>query len=345
MGWDEDQEQDGFVTFRHFLSWKSLYYDVLLPGLRLAGPDRADRVLAALGHGLAAAWPARRSDLTTALERARLALDADWDLVAVRRELEVGILRFQARDYLLDGLDDGAFFDRFDVHGAEHLASARGEGRGVILVAAHFGNYAASMQWVFRRGIPFRLLLERMQHCSRYLNSQYDIATGPCPQSGFFLRRNMPPEVAAQRIFRTRTALREGMAVYLKGDVPWNGANTRPGKFLGHVRPFQSLWAEFAARFRAPVVPIFCTHLPAGRFRLTFDAPWNVSKGEEGSAVTRYLARVEDEIRAHPAEAVAHLLWNCYGDPTDPELALSKRGGHGRPKRSIARVTRSISTA
>jgi hypothetical protein len=73
------------------------------------------------------------------------------------------------------------------------------------------------------------------------------------------------------------------------------------------------------------VIPVFCTHQPGGRLALTFDAPWNVTRGDEDRAVARYLARLEAEVLAHPADAVAHLLWHCYGPESDPDRALSKR--------------------
>jgi lauroyl/myristoyl acyltransferase len=325
-------EKDASVTFRHFLSWKSLFYDALIPGLQRLGPARGDRVLSALGHIQARTRPSRRRELSTALDRVGAALGADWDRGATLAELEVNALRFLARDYLLDDIAEDAFFGRFEVQGAEHLDAALGAGRGVILVGSHLGNHLAAMHWMFRRGVPLRLLIQRVTHCSRELRTRFDVATGPHPQSGFFLRRDLTPAVASQRIFRTRSALRDGMAVYLKGDVPWMGANTRPGRFLGVERRFQSLWAEFAGLFRAPVIAVFCTHQPGGggRLALSFDPPWTVTRGDEDRAVARYLARLEAEIAAHPADASAHLLWNCYGPETDPEYSLSK---HRKPRR------------
>jgi lauroyl/myristoyl acyltransferase len=326
-----------FVTLRHVLSWKTLFYDLLLPVIQRMGPARGDAALSALGHALATTWPPRRHELTGALRRVGAALGTDWDLAKATAQLEVNVLRFLARDCLLDGTDDDAFFGRFDVQGAEHLQAALGGGRGVILVGCHLGNHLSAMHWMYRRGIPLRLLIQRVPHCSRYLRSQFDVDTGPHPQAGFFLRRNLTPEVASKRIFRTRSALRDGLAVYLKGDVPWFGANTRPGRFLGHERPFQSLWAEFAGLFRAPVVPVFCTHRPGGRFALVFDPPWTVERGDEATAVARYLSRLEAEIVANPADAVAHLLWNCYGPTDDPERALSK--GRRQSRQEKRRVT------
>jgi lauroyl/myristoyl acyltransferase len=311
----------GFVTFRHFLSWKPLFYDTFLPILRRLGPVRGDAVLEGLGRSLATVWPPRRAELAEALQRVRDQLDAPWDLEEIRTALEGNAIRFLARDCMLEGADDADFFARFDVSGFEHVQEARDRGRGVIVVGCHLGSHLSGMHWLYRRGVPLRLLIQRPQHVSHDLQRWFDDRDGPHAQSGFFLRRDLTPEVGSQRVFRTRAALRDGMVVYVKGDVPWVGSNTRPGRLLGFERTFQSLWAELAALFRAPVVPMFCRHRPGGRFALNFDPAWTVARGEEGSAVARYLERLESEILAHPADAVAHLLWPCYGPPSRREYA------------------------
>jgi lauroyl/myristoyl acyltransferase len=301
------------VTFRHFLSWKPLFYDGLLPLCRALGPAKGDAVLATVGRSLSAAWPPRRKELLEPLERIREALGADWDLPETLAALEENVLRFLARDCTLDGDSDERFFERFDVKGLEHFESAQRSGRGVILVGSHLGGHLSAPHWLYRRNTPLRMLIQRPQHISRLLQSRFDDGTSLHSQRGFFLRRNLTAEEASKRVFRTRAALRDGLIVYLKGDVPWTGPNTRPGRLLGQSLSFQSLWAEFAALFRAPVVTTFCTHLPRGRYALTFDPAWTVTRGGEESAVARYLDRLEREIAAHPSDAVAHLLWPCYG--------------------------------
>jgi lauroyl/myristoyl acyltransferase len=323
------------VTFRHFLSWKPLFYDGLLPALRALGPARGDAILGGVGRLLATAWPPRREELAGALRRVRDAIGADWDEAEVLPRLEANVPRFLARECLLDDAADADFFGRFDVRGFEHLEAARSLGRGVILVGCHLGAHLSAPHWLYRRGIPLRMLIQRPQHVSKRLQAEFDVADGPHPQSGFFLRRFLTPEEASKRIFRTRAALRDGVVVYLKGDVPWSGPNTRPGRLLGHERTFQSLWADFAALFRAPVVPVFCTHQHGGRYDLTFDPCVTVTRGAEGDAVAWYLARLDDEIRAHPADAVAHLLWPCYGPDLGPEVAPPPKPRRRRPSERV----------
>ena len=57
---------NAMVTFRHFMSWKPLFYDGLLPALRVLGPSRGDAILGAFGT-LLASWPPRRRELLRAL--------------------------------------------------------------------------------------------------------------------------------------------------------------------------------------------------------------------------------------------------------------------------------------
>ena len=304
------------MTFRHFLSWKPLFYNGLLPALRMLGPTRGDAILGGLGR-VTALWPWRRRELHLALMRLRSATGSVWEIPAKRAALEANVFRYLARDCQLDGASDEDFFGRFDVQGFEHLQEALKQGRGVILVGSHLGAHLSANHWIYRQGLAQKLLTQRPQRLSRYQSDKYDFADDPNPQSGFFLKRNLPPGEAAKRIFRTRKALRNGEIVYLTGDVPWTGPNTRPARFLGHRLTFLSLWAEFAALFGSTVVMVFCTHQPGGRQALTFEPLGTIEHGEEGEAVERYIGRLEEQIAAHPEDAVAHLLWSCYGPPLE----------------------------
>jgi lauroyl/myristoyl acyltransferase len=298
------------VRLRHLLCWKAVFYDAVLPALRVLGPGASDAVLAGMGR-LAAAWPPKRRSLEGALARASAVLQADWDVTATRRALAMNSARFQARDYLLDISADQALA-RFDVRGFEHVESAMGRGHGVIVLGSHLGAYLAGLHWMLRRGVALRLLVQRPRHLSAAFRRLLDRHEGPHPQSSFFLKRGLPPAEAAVRMLRARDALRDGLAVYFSGDVPWSFINARPGRLLGKERTFLSVWADLAVVARSPVVPMFCTHRAGGRFALAFDPPWEIPPGGQATAVTRFLARLEAAIVAHPADAIAHLTWPCY---------------------------------
>jgi phosphatidylinositol dimannoside acyltransferase len=299
---------------RRVLSWKFVFYDLLMPVLRMLGPTRGDAILAFLGRLAMAVRPGRRKRFRASLERARAALDADWSIETTWPALAANTARFLARDYPLDRQSDEAVLDRFEVRGFERLCATLADGRGAILVGSHLGAHIAGVHWLYRRGVSLRLLVQRPRHVSRELNRRFD-AGGPHPQVELFLRRDLSRAVAVERVFRARAALRDGMAIYLNGDIPWTGPNTCAGRLLGRPQRFLAIWTELAVLTSAPVFLVFCMHLPGGRFALEIEAMGHLHSGEEESAVADYLKQLEARIEASPADAVAHLAWPCYVSP------------------------------
>ncbi|WP_422928304.1 hypothetical protein [Singulisphaera sp. PoT] len=320
------------MKLRHILSWKTLFYELALPALRRLGPRRCDSILTLLGRA-SLLWPGKRRALIQALRRARWVLRTDWDPKALRPELAANAVRFLARDYPLDVEEDAEVFSRFDVTGFEPLEQALAERRGAILVGCHLGAHISGVHWLYRRGVPLRMLVQRPRHVSHALDRQFD-RDEPHLQSSFFLRRDLTAGEATERLLRARAALRDGLAVYLAGDIPWTGQNSRPGRLVGQYRKFLSVWTDLATITGVPVFFVFCNHLPGGRYALRIDAPRRVASGKESEAVTEYLARLDAEIGQHPTDAVAHLLWPCYGPPH-----LGSRGVATRPSRRVATIS------
>jgi lauroyl/myristoyl acyltransferase len=314
------------VRLRDILSWKFLFYYLLIPTLRLGGPSFCDAVLTALGRAIGALWLPRRWQHLAALKRARSALRAAWSAEDLRPELAAATFRFLARDYPLDGTRDAALRGRFTVEGLEPLQAALARRQGAIVVGSHLGAHLAGLHGLYRLGVPLRLLVQRPGHVSAELNRWFDRSDVPYPQSRFFVRRDLSPVMAVERILRVRAALRDGLAVYVTGDIPWDGPNSRPGRLLGQTRRFLSVWADLAAQTRVPVFLVFCNHQAGGRYALTIDPPWTLHRGDEPAAVVRYLHRLEQKIAADPADAVAHLLWPCYGPPARHAVVALRPG-------------------
>jgi lauroyl/myristoyl acyltransferase len=310
------------VTHRHLFTWKFWFYDVGLPLLRRLGPARADALLGTIGSWLARVQPKLRAKAGESLARARAALDADWD-GPVLDTLLANVPRFLARDYPLDTVDDELALSRFDVTGLSHLDAALADGRGLVLVGSHLGAHVAGLHWLHRQGVPVRLLVQRPKHISRTLQIRFDRPDSH-PQAKFFLRRGLTTGEAADRILRARAALRDGLAVYLNGDIPWTGPNARPGTLLGLTRPFLAVWTDLAVLARSPVIFVTCVHAPRGRFAIDFSPPLDLAPGDENRAVTTYLAHLETAITAHPADAVAHLTWPCFG-PGIPVMPCERK--------------------
>ena len=265
-----------------------------------AGPDarRRDPGLAGpAGDGAAAAAPgsdfAPRSCVparpSMRIGRSR----STWPALAANAA------RFLGRDYPLDRQSDEAVLSRFDVRGYERLRATLSAGRGAILVGSHLGAHIAGVHWLFRRGVPLRLLVQRPRHVSRELNRRFD-AGGPHPQAEMFLRRDLSPAVAVERVFRARAALARRPGDLLERRHPWTGPNTCAGRLLGRPQRFLAIWTELAVLTNAPVFLVFCTHLPGGRFALEIEAIGHLHSGEEESAVADYLKQLEARIEASP---------------------------------------------
>ena len=259
------------MTFRHLLSWKFGFYELLLPALRRLGPARCDAILGGLGRLIAALWPPRRTELTGA-RSGEAALGADWDPEAVRPALAANCgpvpgPRLPPRRPPTTTSSPGS------TSGASRTSKPRSAAAaGPSWWGATWGATSRRCTGSYRRGVPLRLLVQRPRHVSSELDRRFD-RDGPHPQSGFFLRRDLSPALAAERLLRARAALRDGLAVYLSGDIPWSGPNTRPGRLLGRTRPFLSVWADLAVLTRVPVFLLFCTHRPGGRYALTIEPP------------------------------------------------------------------------
>src|SRR5262249_54739137 len=159
----------------------------------------------------------------------------------------------------------------FEVSGEASLRDALEAGRGAVLVGGHLGAHVAAFHWLYRAGIPLRLMVQRPHHVSNALTREFD-RVDPEPQSGFFLRRALEPGECVARVLRAGAALRSGHAVYFPGDIPWTGPNTRPGRLLGQPHRLLSIWADLASLTGAPIFFTFCTHRAGGRFSLTFEA-------------------------------------------------------------------------
>ena len=296
---------------RHVFRWKFVFHTLILPTLRRLGAENADRALGFLGRFVARSLPGRVRYMAAALQAGSEILDASWPVDSLVPRLAADTARFQARDYALEGLDDDAFFSRFDVRGSHRLMGSIKSGRGAILVGCHFGAHLSAVHWLYRRGIPLSLLAQRPNHVSPTLERYFDAASRN-PQTDLFLQRGIRPIDAAQHLLVARDAIRRGSAVYLNGDIPWDGPNTRTGTILGQQHRLLITWIELALLTGSPVFWVFCTHEDGGRFALDIEPVETIARGEENLVLDRYLAELNARIANDPTEAVAHLLWPCY---------------------------------
>lgn len=322
---------------RRMFTWKFYFYELLLPGLGAMPPARADAIVRSAGWASTYFRPGRRARLKAAMDRVDAHLKRDGGKSGWRALAE-SASRFTARDYPLDGATDAEALARFDVAGFDDVQEAMARGRGAILVGSHLGAHVAGMHWLFRRGLPIRALVQRPKHVSRELDRRFDAPSAAYPQAEFFLRRDLAPAAAVERMMQARAALRDGHALYLNGDIVWDGSNTRTCRLLGREHQFLAVWAELACLTRAPVFFTFCRHLDAGRFAIEFKRLDPATPSRPEHLLAAYLAEVESQVAVDPSEAVAYLTWPCYIDA--PEAAVAHASHPAGPPAPALRARR-----
>jgi lauroyl/myristoyl acyltransferase len=249
----------------------------------------------------------------SAVAEAARRLGCEWDPRVVSRKLARQTYRWRARDFLLDGRSDRRIAPWFKVIGREHLDAAVAQGKGVVLLANHFGSHLLTSHWLFRNGYPLRWFSEKPRNVSKYMTRQFD-TDGPLGQARMFISRRSTPADAASSILRASRALGAGMIVKVACDVRWCGNHTAQARFLGHPQSFSKTWINLAAISGATVVPVFCQMDERGIYHLEFlpgyqvpkDAPRN---GQDAWWVQNALNVVEERVRHYPEQSNDYFFW------------------------------------
>ncbi len=285
----------------------------ILPVLRLLPLPTASRMIAGIGRTEYFMLSGLRAAYKSAVDRGRAELGCDWDVPKVSLELAGNQVRWRTRDLLLDGVPAHRAAPMFHLTGRENLDSAIAQGKGVILLASHYGAHLLPAHWLFREGYPLRFYMERPRHVSKYMAKQFE-TDGPLGQDKLFISRKGDPAGSASSILRAARVLNAGMLVYLAGDVRWAGQHTQPGRFMGHVYHFSATWVNLAALTGSPVVPVFCQMQEEGtyhvEFRPAFHIPHDAPKtGQSEYWVQTYLKMLEDQVRLYPGNSNEYFFW------------------------------------
>ncbi|MDZ4310825.1 MAG: lysophospholipid acyltransferase family protein [Cypionkella sp.] len=172
--------------------------------------------------------------------------------------------------------------------GVAALAKARAEGRAVILVSGHFGNYEAARACLVAQGYIIGGLYRPMSNT--YFNAHYV--------------RTM--EAFGGPIFPQGRAGTTGFVKHLKaGGLLVLLFDQRAGShqidFLGEPARTALSAAELALRYKADLIPFYATRQPDGlSFAVDLEAPIpHTTALEMTTALTRSL---EARVKAHPGQ-------------------------------------------
>lgn len=180
-----------------------------------------------------------------------------------------------------------------------YLDDAMAEGKGVAILAAHFGNWEWLGAALSLNGYPITTVMAKQpndQHTE--LLNEY--------------RRRTGMEVyakGASEIVGIIKAFKRGRAVGLISDLN-AGSTGITLDFFGKPASTHSSISVFAAKFGCPVVPAFILRLPEGGHRVLIQEPlYFEHTGHQAADITAFTAKlskiVETIIRKHPE----HWMW------------------------------------
>jgi KDO2-lipid IV(A) lauroyltransferase len=266
----------------------------------LAGLDRLSwRRATAIGARLGRLGYAPLGIRRDVVERQVAAAFPEFDAARVRdvaRASFESLGRTAVEAALLPSLGRQGVLDLFErVDGWELLEEARAEGRGVIIVTGHLGNWEIGGSYVAARGVPIDGIARGMANplFDRYLTETRE-------------RLGMRIVHDADAVRRTPRALREGRAVAFLSDQGALGLASTYVPFFGRLAKTPRGPAVFALRLGTPTLFAVAVRQPNGRFVLSFERVEIVDTGDRerdvDATVTRYTQALERWVRRAPEQ-------------------------------------------
>lgn len=266
-------------------------------------PERAAFACAALaGDVVYATLPSFRGPLT---EEARhlLGRAAPVDEARAKTLARLALRGYFQRQVELVRWGDmtGDDFARLvDVKGLEHLDAALADGRGAVLLTAHYGSFLMGPIALSYRGYDVSQVIGPPKLHPKW-RFQRDIHAYREAVSAKFPLRFL---VAANTLKSVLRALGGGGAVVLAFDGR-EGAGWIEADFLGHKATFAPTVFRIAAQTGAPVLPFFLVSQPNGRHTAEIEPAFEMPRTADGSpdveAAVRGFARIlERRVLAAP---------------------------------------------
>ena len=188
---------------------------------------------------------------------------------------------------------------RVEVEGLDHLKAAVAQGRGVLLLTAHFGNWELLAAANAQTGYPLSVV-------ARPLDSPVlDRLVARFRESGGVLV--IPKRRALRRVLE---ALRRGSMVGILLD---QNTSRREGVFVpffGDLASTSKSLAVLAFSSGAPVVPVFIHREPGGRHRVVVEpAIPPPSTGDREQDILAFTAAFANIVEARIRQGPEQWLW------------------------------------
>lgn len=198
------------------------------------------------------------------------------------------------------------------------LERAFAQGKGVILVAGHVGNWELSAAYMTARGLPIDAIAMHMVN----------------PLSDAFFKRTRE-RFGTRVIFDDQAvraiprALKDGRGVGFLSDQSAKGLASTFVPFFGRPARTPRGAAVFALRNDLPMVFVAALRRPDGRYTAHFEDVPLVRTGDRDAdvdaTVLRYTQVLERLVREHPEQYFwQHRRWKGQPSDTPPELVMPR---------------------
>jgi KDO2-lipid IV(A) lauroyltransferase len=234
---------------------------------------------------------------------------------AVARESYRGLGRVAIESIILSRADKAdvlAVFDESPTFAV--LERAFAQGKGVIMVAGHLGNWELSAAYMTARGLPVDAIAMHMAN----------------PLSDAFFKRTrerfgMRVLFADESVRAIPRALKDGRGVGFLSDQSAKGLASTFIPFFGRPARTPRGAAVFALRNDLPMVFVAALRQPDGRYVAHFEDVPLVRTGDKeadiDATVLRYTQVLERLVREHPEQYFwQHRRWKGQPKDTPPHL-------------------------
>jgi KDO2-lipid IV(A) lauroyltransferase len=227
----------------------------------------------------------------------------EWDRDHVRRVARAAyghLGRTAVEAALLPRLSRADVLSLFDGEGGwPLLAAAHAEGRGVIVVTGHIGNWELAGAYIAARGVPIEGVARSMTNplFDRYLTSTREAA-------GLSVIRD------ADAVRRIPRALRAGHVVALVADQGTKGMASTYVPFFGRLAKTPRGPGVFGIRMDVPIFVGTAIRLPSGSYRPLVEPVAVVETGDRerdvDAVVASYTSVLERWVRQYPEQYFWH---------------------------------------
>lgn len=224
-----------------------------------------------------------------------LKIDDDLALRRITKETFINFAKYLVDFFRFEKLDRDYIEKNIRVVGKENLEEALRQGKGVIALTAHMGNYELGGAVVALLGYPLNAVA--LDHKNKFVNN-------------FFIRQRriakisvIPMGAALKKCYE---CLVRGEILALLGDRDFSDHGIRV-KFFGRDSSIPKGAATLSLRTGAFIVPSFFIRLPDDTFQLTFEKPIAYSATENVDddvlQITENCIRViEAYVNKHPSQ-------------------------------------------